>query len=415
MSFFFLLNLILVLSEQYLQIVINFDLNPEDISWVMTQESSGYQFSNKRSAAGIVPEGNYTFEITDSYGDGLCCDYGFGGYDLRLNSLNFYSSNGTFGKREMIVFTINEDGSAIILEKESDTFPSKNVPNETFEIELVPVKGFDPTGYETILSILELAVQRWSKIIVGDLPDINGIDDLQITYSFDPIDGIGKVIGFAGPTHIRAGTAIPYKGIMTFDSSDINRLSSKELEALFLHEIGHVLGIGTIWNILGCSKCPGDEQYKCPYAVAAFETISGTTDLLIETDGGSGTACAHFDEVQLKTELMTGYLNGGISEVSAITIGALEDLGYEVDYSQADDFQISSSTVDIILDISNDILVPKSLEIDSVDREKNQSTANFTSTFSNGSNKSFAILIIIIASICIVVIFVIVYILYRLI
>ena len=87
----------------------------------------------------------------------------------------------------------------------------------------------------------------------------------------------------------------------------------------------------------------GDE---CPYkldssATREYQAISGCTDSVpTESGGGSGTKCGHFDEACLKHELMTGYASGKLP-MSRITVGGLEDLGYEVDYSKADDFSQS--------------------------------------------------------------------------
>jgi hypothetical protein len=74
----------------------------------------------------------------------------------------------------------------------------------------------------------------------------------------------------------------------------------------------------------------------------------------VEDDGGSGTAYGHPEEGDenhsiryndgkvhpgLDTELMSGYAEGTDSPepLSRITIGFLDDLGYQVDYSKADD------------------------------------------------------------------------------
>src|SRR5262245_15991869 len=55
------------------------------------------------------------------------------------------------------------------------------------------------------------AADRWSKVIVGDLPNvvINGqlIDDVLIEASGTAIDGIGGILGQAGPTHLRPAGA----------------------------------------------------------------------------------------------------------------------------------------------------------------------------------------------------------------
>jgi Leishmanolysin len=59
----------------------------------------------------------------------------------------------------------------------------------------------------------------------------------------------------------------------------------------------------------------------------------------VETRGGSGTACGHWDEYCMRNELMTGYSDSGTKAIlSRITIGTLDDLGYIVDYSQAEPY-----------------------------------------------------------------------------
>ena len=86
----------------------------------------------------------------------------------------------------------------------------------------------------------------------------------------------------------------------------------------------------------------GDGE-DCPYkldssATREYQAISGCSDSVpTENGGGEGTKCGHFDEACLQHELMTGFASGGLP-MSRITVGTLEDLGYEVDYSKADLF-----------------------------------------------------------------------------
>jgi hypothetical protein len=51
------------------------------------------------------------------------------------------------------------------------------------------------------------AANRWSKVIVGDLPNVviagQVIDDVLIEASGVAIDGAGGILGQAGPTHLR--------------------------------------------------------------------------------------------------------------------------------------------------------------------------------------------------------------------
>jgi Leishmanolysin len=58
----------------------------------------------------------------------------------------------------------------------------------------------------------------------------------------------------------------------------------------------------------------------------------------VERDYGGGTACGHWDEECMGNELMTGFLGPSTSPLSRITVGTLQDLGYQVDYSKADAF-----------------------------------------------------------------------------
>ena len=85
------------------------------------------------------------------------------------------------------------------------------------------------------------------------------------------------------------------------------------------------------------------ETPDCPYrydskASEEYRALSGCdTAVPIETTGGSGTACLHWSESCFQTELMTG-VNTGDQELSRMSIATLEDMGYVVDYSQADPF-----------------------------------------------------------------------------
>jgi hypothetical protein len=106
--------------------------------------------------------------------------------------------------------------------------------------------------------------------------------------------------------------------------------------------MGHVLGIGTLWqdNGLAGNGC----SYTSGTAVAReWKTYSGCTDLsnLVEQTGSTGTKCSHWSEKCFADELMTGYLSGSSQPLSPITLAALEDLGYSVDFTKADSFSSS--------------------------------------------------------------------------
>jgi hypothetical protein len=100
------------------------------------------------------------------------------------------------------------------------------------------------------------AADRWSRMIVGDLPSVlvdgEVIDDVLILAQGAEIDGPGRILGQAGPTHVRPATAgdaafIPAKGRMTFDTADLEQMEQEgTLNDVIVHEMGHVIGSGTI-------------------------------------------------------------------------------------------------------------------------------------------------------------------------
>lgn len=77
-------------------------------------------------------------------------------------------------------------------------------------------------------------------------------------------------------------------------------------------------------------------------AQAEWEALGCTTPLPIETDTGlQGMDNGHWDEFCLRRELMTGILQEyAESPLSRITIAGLEDLGYTVNYDNADEYTI---------------------------------------------------------------------------
>ena len=62
-------------------------------------KAKGTQYNNTY----CVPLAEYRFEISDSYGDGICCSYGIGNYRLFLDGVSV-ASGGVFGSFESATF-----------------------------------------------------------------------------------------------------------------------------------------------------------------------------------------------------------------------------------------------------------------------------------------------------------------------
>jgi hypothetical protein len=157
------------------------------------------------------------------------------------------------------------------------------------------------------------------------------------------MDGPGEILGGGGPEWVRTDSRLPVAGSMVFDSADIDTMrSTGELGPTIAHEMLHVIGFGSIWEDTGNQKPSAGCQYTGPKATEEYQKISGCNSIPIEEDGGDGTECGHWDEECLGTELMTGYSDLDVlNPLSRVTVGSLEDIGYTVDYKQAQEFTAS--------------------------------------------------------------------------
>jgi leishmanolysin len=198
------------------------------------------------------------------------------------------------------------------------------------------------------------AANRWSKVIVGDLPDVvvsgQVIDDVLIEASGVAIDGPGGILGQAGPTHLRPATAgaaafIPAKGRMQFDTADLaNMQANGTLNDVITHEMGHVLGIGTIWSMKGLlSGASGNNPtFTGANAKKEYGSLKGTgpAAVPVENTGGAGTKNSHWRETVFRNELMTGFVAGPPNPMSRVTVASLKDLGYVVDLNKAEPYTL---------------------------------------------------------------------------
>jgi hypothetical protein len=204
-------------------------------------------------------------------------------------------------------------------------------------------------------SIFQQAANRWSQVITGDLPNAsyNGttVDDLLINASSISIDGVNGILGQAGPDRFRSGSLLPYHGVMQFDAADMASMeASGLLFSVVLHEMGHILGIGTLWSSKGLLAGAGtsNPRFTGANATAQYNQIFGTTGtgVPVENTGGSGTRDSHFRDSILTSELMTGWAGPGTNlPLSRITVGSLADIGYTVNYAAADAYTPSSSAL----------------------------------------------------------------------
>jgi subtilisin-like proprotein convertase family protein len=210
-----------------------------------------------------------------------------------------------------------------------------------FDIDVRFVGGLSSTQRD----VFDLAAQAWREILVGDLPAVvvmgETVDDIVIEAQGVPLDGEGGVLGQAGPTWLRPGAPFPAWGVMSFDTADLARMEADgSLLAVILHEMGHVLGFGTIWDELGLRRGAGtlNPVFLGPSAMREFAALRGGVPpepVPLANVGGIGTRDSHWREAVFGNELMTGFLDGVLNPISRLTVGAFEDMGYRVAYEAA--------------------------------------------------------------------------------
>jgi hypothetical protein len=139
---------------------------------------------------------------------------------------------------------------------------------------------------------------------------------------------------------------------MRFDTEDLSTLEANDqLEIVILHEMGHVLGFGSVWDLLGFLKNPSlpsdsgaDTYFDGPRAIEAFDELGGTSytggnKVPVENEqGGQGTRDVHWRESVFDHELMTGFLDTGANPLSRMSVASMWDLGYVVNLDGADSY-----------------------------------------------------------------------------
>ena len=250
---------------------------------------------------------------------------------------------------------------------------------EAFDIELV----FLNNGTTSQDNIVRQGAERWESVMgreVSDYPFFTTtpfpanqcfpgqpgvseeIDDIRVWISIDSIDGVGGAVGVAGPCHVRSITygfgaiiSTPTVGALILDEADVAQMESQgSLLSVVTHEIAHVLGFGTIWDVREWLQDPSlprspdaDTHFIGPVTIPAFDAIGGGgyagARVPVENGAEPGSSDTHWRQSVFGDELMTPYLTGDTQPLSLVTIESMYDIWYEVDLTAADAFTLSSA------------------------------------------------------------------------
>ena len=277
------------------------------------------------------------------------------GYSVSLSADGFVLATGAPRAGKVAVYQIND---------------RKVISTELFRIEL------NYSRSKNLENTIE-AINRVSNIIKNKLPS-NKLNPIEIKFTFQPLSTNYPYAGIAWPTYAQSitggdvdyqndlfGTIFPAAGEIVMNSSESNK---KELMQTLYHEIFHILGIGDwLGKNIPIFNYAGDVNNRFYNGEKAFNEYkkyyneSGGRGTLIgipiENDGGAGTKDGH-PEVgyskglpSLDNRTANGVYHPGLQDevmagigptwlISRVTIGMLEDLGYSVDYDQADNYKL---------------------------------------------------------------------------
>lgn len=214
------------------------------------------------------------------------------------------------------------------------------------EVRIIGMQNLTPEDSAEIIT----SGERWAKVMRMDLPPVTitpadsvvcgekivgTIDDVLVLVIVGHIDGPGNDIGGASPCVVRTGSLHPVVGLVTLDAADFVGIQPGLLGDAMAHQIGHVLGIGSLWEAKGLMGASG---YTGAFARSAFHGLAYPGDTFFSQErvpvaGGVGPVLGHW--VNVGAEMMNPHIERAI-RLSALSVAGLRDLGYQASDAAAD-------------------------------------------------------------------------------
>ena len=268
------------------------------------------------------------------------------------------------------------------------------------QISIPSLGSFDANELSILYAAKDRVERMWETVITGYLPNINVA---SVPIEIRPTTGGLAAANFL-TTSVQGGFTLATSGFVNINVNEIENFANWQgpgangrnyIDELLAHEVGHVLGIGTLWATNG-AYVSNTFQYTGAHGTAAYqaEFSQATPYIPVENAGNPGTQEAHWDQLMRSStqegnpndpfslsplvgvidgygrdrglELMTGAIDPDYGEpfLSRFTVQSMRDMGYAV--AEFEDFN-GDGTVNVAdLNILKANYGSTRLEIDSM-------------------------------------------------
>lgn len=224
-------NFVLNFANNEMVVALQLDDYPEETSWEITDQQgnivasgAGYGVPNQLVADSFcLANGCYTFTIYDSYGDGICCGFGSGYYNL-IDSTVVLTNGGNFGSSESFPFCLNASLPLSIYQTNS-TASSCAAATGTITITAV---GGDGNYQYSVNGGAAQSSSTFTGLAAG-------------TYNVVVIDGLGN----SDTTVVYVGQTTPPVAIA---SSNVSTATLNPTASVSFFSTGSTSGASYLWN-----------------------------------------------------------------------------------------------------------------------------------------------------------------------
>ena len=235
-------------------------------------------------------------------------------------------------------------------------------PSE-FPLDIVDGDGQNPLPLRVRLSMDRVAA-KWQRVLrtasagefvrlaVGECRNAVSvgafITGLRVLVKLDTL--AARIAGQGGPCVIRAN-GLPLLGTVSLNILNYNTLSDRKLDDLIQHEVGHVLGLGTIWGrgvmttLVNGGSDALDPIFVGANALAAFPRLGQSRRFTGRTVPLQLNSRGHWRGDAFAGEIMAPSLTAQPQRTSAVTVAALRDLGWDAELEAHDDFALPESVL----------------------------------------------------------------------